>query len=138
MIVSILRQGDFLIASIHEALDDAEFVQFQQDVLAKISEQRAQGVIIDLAALDVLDSYGSWSLRNLAHMARLRGAQTVIVGIRPEIARSVVELGMKLDITTALDLEAGLDHLEAVTHGHRTGRSTVGVLGPRTPIRRYN
>ncbi len=128
MLVSILRQGDFLIASIHTALDDTELVRFQKDVIAQVGEYRSSGVIVDVAALDVIDSFGSLSLRNLAHIARLRGATTVIVGISPEVAFSIVELGMDLDVPTALDLEQGLQHLEMVTTGHRTGRSNVGVL----------
>ena len=129
MFVSILQQGDFLIASIHAALDDSELMRFQKDVMAEIANHRAKGVIIDVAALDVLDSFGSWSLRNLVHMARLRGATTVIVGIQPEVAFSIVELGMELDVTTALDLENGLEYLESVTTGHRAWKSMLGVLG---------
>jgi rsbT antagonist protein RsbS len=129
MFVSILRQGDFLIASIHTALDDSELVRFQSDVIDQIGTHRARGVIIDVAALDVLDSFGSRSLRNLAHMARLRGAVTVIVGIAPEVAFSIVELGMHLDIKTALDLEQGLALLEAATDGRRAGGSALDVLG---------
>ena len=129
MFVSILRQGDFLLASIHAALDDAELVRFQQDVLAQIGANRARGVIIDVAAVDVLDSYGSWALRNLVHMARLRGAETVLVGISPDVARAIVELGMHLDITTELDLENGLQHLERVTGGRRAGGAAIGTLG---------
>jgi rsbT antagonist protein RsbS len=128
MFVSILRQGDFLIASIHAALDDAELVRFQQDVMDRIGEHRAQGVIIDLAALDVLDSFGSSCLRDLAEMARLRGATTVIVGIQPDVAFSIIKLGMTIDISTALDLEEGLDHLETVTSGRRTGTATLRAL----------
>jgi rsbT antagonist protein RsbS len=121
MLVSIQRQGDFLIASIHAALDDDELLQFQKDVLTQIGTHRAKGVILDVAALDVLDSFGSWTLRNLVHMARLRGAETVIVGVKPDVALAVVDLGMELDVTTALDLESGLEHLESVT----TGRSAA-------------
>jgi rsbT antagonist protein RsbS len=128
MNVSILRQGDFLIASIHTALDDSELVRFQSDLVAQIGSVRARGVIIDVAALDVLDSFGSRSLRNLAHMARLRGAATVIVGITPEVAFSIVELGMDLDIQTALDLEQGLALLEAITAGSRSDGSSIEVL----------
>lgn len=133
MFVSILRQGDFLIASIHAALDDAELMRFQEDLVDQIGERRATGVIIDVAALDVLDSYASKALRDLAHMARLRGAATVIVGIQPDVAFAVVRLGMDLDIQSALDLEQGLTYLESVTPGHRTGQSTLGVLGERGP-----
>jgi rsbT antagonist protein RsbS len=125
MFVSILRQGDFLIASIHAALDDTELVQFQTDVIAQIGALRARGVIIDIAALDVLDSFGSTCLRDLAQMARLRGAVTVIVGIQPEVAFAIVKLGMTIDIHTALDLEEGLAFLETVTTGIRTGKSTL-------------
>lgn len=128
MFVSILRQGDFLIASIHAALDDTELMRFQADLVDQIGVYRAQGVVIDIAALDVLDSFASKSLRDLAYMARLRGATTVIVGIQPDVAFAVVQLGMHLDIHTALDLEEGLAFLEHVTAGHRAGQSTLGVL----------
>ena len=133
MFVSILRQGDFLIASIHAALDDAELLRFQEDLVDQIGRERAQGIVIDVAALDVLDSYGSKALRDLAHMARLRGARTVIVGIQPDVAFAVVRLGMDLDVHSALDLEQGLTYLESVTSGHRTGQSTLGVLGEQRP-----
>ncbi|MBA3399580.1 MAG: STAS domain-containing protein [Acidimicrobiia bacterium] len=129
MLVSILRQGDFLIASIHTALDDTELLRFQQDVVTQIGTHRSRGVIIDVAALDVLDSYGSLSLRNLAHIARLRGAVTVLVGIQPDVAFAIVQLGMAVDVHTALDLEEGLALLEQLTAGNRRGRSTLDVLG---------
>ena len=128
MLVSVLRQGDFLIASIHTALDDEEMVRFQQDVVARIGSERSRGIIIDVAALDVLDSFGSRCLRNLAHMARLRGAETVIVGIQPAVAFAMVQLGTDLEIHTALDLEEGLERLEELTSGGRVGRSSMGVL----------
>ena len=128
MLVSVLRQGDFLIASIHTALDDEEMVRFQRDVVARIGRNRSRGIIIDVAALDVLDSFGSRCLRNLAHMARLRGAETVIVGIQPDVAFAMVELGTNLEIHTALDLEEGLELLEELTNGGRVGRSSMGVL----------
>ena len=107
MLVSILRQGDFLIASIHTALDDTELLRFQQDVVAQIGKNRSRGVIVDVAALDVLDSYGSLTLRNLAHISRLRGAVTVIVGIQPDVAFAIVQLGMNVDLHTALVPEPG-------------------------------
>ena len=128
MFVSILRQGDFLIASIHAALDDTELIQFQTDVIAQIGALRARGVILDIAALDVLDSFGSSCLRDLAQMARLRGATTVIVGIQPDVAFAIVKLGMTIDIHTALDLEEGLAYLESVTSGIRTGKSSLVAM----------
>ena len=111
-LVSILRQGDNLIASIHTALDDSEMVRFQRNLIDQIGQDRARGVIIDVAALDVLDSFGARTLRTLAEMARLRGAETVIVGIQPDVAFSMVQLGLGTGtVHTALDLEEGLAYL---------------------------
>lgn len=113
-LVSILRQGSFLIASIHVALDDSEMIRFQHDLINRIGQHRSRGVIIDVAALDVLDSFGSRTLRNIAEMARLRGALTVIVGIQPEVAFAMVVLGMGTgSVHTALDLEEGLAYLNS-------------------------
>jgi rsbT antagonist protein RsbS len=113
--VSILSQGSYLIASIHTALDDGQLVRFQRDLIERIGAQRARGVVIDVAALDVLDSFGSRTLRDIARMSRLRGAETVIVGIAPELAVSMVRLGLHLELPTALDLEEGLAYLRSVT-----------------------
>ena len=118
---SILRQGDTLVASVHTALDDSQMVRFQEDLVRQIGEHRARGVIIDVAALDVIDSFASRTLRALAEMARLRGAVTVIVGIQPDVAMSMVLLGMGMGaVSTALDLEEGLGYLaELTTSSHR-------------------
>jgi rsbT antagonist protein RsbS len=120
-LVSILRQGSYLVASIHTALDDSQMVRFQADLVDQIGRHRARGVIIDVAALDVLDSFGSRTLRTIAEMARLRGALTVIVGIQPDVAFAMVALGMSTaDVATALDLEEGLAYLnERVGRGGR-------------------
>ena len=116
-LVSILRQGDTLVASVNTALDDSEMLRFQADLVRQIGEHRARGVIIDVAALDVLDSFGSRTLRAIAEMARLRGATTVVVGIQPDVAYAMVRLGMDMgSIATALDLEEGLAHLARVRH----------------------
>jgi rsbT antagonist protein RsbS len=113
--VSILSQGSYLIASIHTALDDGQLLRFQRDLIERIGSQRARGVVIDVAALDVLDSFGSRTLRDIARMSRLRGAETVIVGIAPELAVSMVRLGLRLEMPTALDLEEGLAYLRSMT-----------------------
>ena len=114
--VSILRQGRYLVASIHTALDDTQMVRFRHDLIDAIGHQRARGVIIDVAALDVLDSFGSRTLHDIAEMARLRGARTVIVGIQPDVAFAMVRLGMGTGtIPTALDLEEGLAFLDGGT-----------------------
>ena len=114
--VSILRQGPYLVASIHTALDDTQMVRFRHDLIDAVGHQRARGVIIDVAALDVLDSFGSRTLHDIAEMARLRGARTVIVGIQPDVAFAMVRLGMGTGtIPTALDLEEGLAFLDGAT-----------------------
>ena len=117
-LVSILRQGTYLVASIHTALDDSQMVRFQADLVDQIGRHRARGVIIDVAALDVLDSFGSHTLRKIAEMARLRGALTVIVGIQPDVAFAMVQLGLGPGtVPTALDLEEGLAHLDTLVGG---------------------
>jgi rsbT antagonist protein RsbS len=106
---SILRQGHYLIASIHTALDDSQLMRFQEDLVRRIGRDRAKGVVVDVAALDVLDSYASRTLRDIGEMARLRGAAMVVVGIQPEVALAMVRLGMDTGaVVTALDLEEGI------------------------------
>ena len=120
-LVSILRQGKYLIASIHTALDDSEMIRFRDDLIEQIGSHRSRGVIIDVAALDVLDSFGSNTLRSIAEMSRLRGADTVIVGIQPDVAIAMVMLGMDTTgIPTALDLEEGLVLLDQRGHERRS------------------
>jgi rsbT antagonist protein RsbS len=113
-LVSILRQGSYLIASVHTALDDTQMVRFREDLIDQIGRCRSTGVIIDVAALDVLDSFAACTLAELAYMAQLRGARTVVVGIAPDVAMTLVRLGVRLPLTqTALDLEEGLEWLGA-------------------------
>ena len=120
-LVSILRQGSYLIASINTALDDSQMLRFQEDLISQIGQHRSRGVVIDVAALDVLDSFGSRTLRNIAEMARLRGALTVIVGIQPDVAFAMVLLGMDTGtVHTALDLEEGLTYLATRAAPHPT------------------
>ncbi|HWL62079.1 MAG TPA: STAS domain-containing protein [Steroidobacteraceae bacterium] len=112
--VPILKEGDVLIASIQSALTDVDLVGLRDALVKQVSIHRTRGVIVDVTALDVVDSFASRTLRDLAHMIRLRGAKTVIVGIQPEVAFAMVQLGLTLeDIPTALDLEEGLSFLGA-------------------------
>jgi rsbT antagonist protein RsbS len=113
MRVPILKQGDYLIASVQSSLSDKELLQLRDDLVAKVSQVRAQGVIIDVNVLDVMDSFATRILRDIAHMIKLRGAPTVVVGIQPDVALSMVQLGLSLGhIETALDLEEGLTLLD--------------------------
>ena len=113
MAVPILKQGPYLIATIQSALTDTDLVQLRDALVGKVGSYRSRGVIVDVTALDVLDSFASRTLRDLAHMIRLRGAETVIVGIQPEVAFTMVRLGLTLEgVATALDLEEGLFYLD--------------------------
>ncbi len=121
-LVSILRQGSYLVASVHTALDDTEMIRFRNDLVEQIGRYRSTGVIIDVAALDVLDSFGFTTLRSIAEMARLRGAETVIVGIQPDVALAMVQLGMGTgSVATSLDLEEGLEYLDRSATQARLG-----------------
>jgi len=118
MRVPILRQRSFLIASIQSAVSDSDMVQLQDELPKMVKKTRASGVVVDVTALDVMDSFASRSLRAIAHMVKLCGAETVIVGIQPEVAFAMVQLGMTLQgIATALDLDEGLEFLECRTRG---------------------
>jgi len=113
MQVPILKQGPYLIASIQAALSDADLMQLRDALVKQVSTFRSRGVIVDVTVLDVMDSFASRTLRDLVHMIRLRGAETVIVGIQPEVAFAMVQLGLTLEgVATALDLEEGLAFLD--------------------------
>jgi len=114
MQVPILKQGDSLIASVQSVLSDADLLQLRDDLAERVGKFRSRGVIIDVTVLDVIDSFATRTLRAVAHMLKLRGAETVIVGIQPEVAFAMVQLGLSLEgVGTALDLEEGLAYLES-------------------------
>lgn len=120
MPIPILKQGDILVASIVAALTDRDLLQLKDELSDKIGRLRARGVVIDVTALDVLDSFATRMLRGIAHTAKLRGAEAVIVGIQPDVAFAMVQLGLSLDgVETALDLEEGLAHVRRVTQRSR-------------------
>jgi rsbT antagonist protein RsbS len=118
MPVPILKQGDVLIASIQSDLSDHDLVQLRDGVAEKVGRFKSLGVIVDVSMLDVMDSFATRMLSTIADTTRLRGAETVIVGIQPEVAVAMVQLGLTLDgIPTALDLEEGLELLKASIRG---------------------
>jgi rsbT antagonist protein RsbS len=111
--VPILKQGEVLIASIQAALTDTDVIRLADDIIEQVGRYRSRGIVVDVTALEVMDSFVSRSLRGIAHMARLRGAETVLVGIQPEVAYAMVQLGMSMeDVNTALDLEEGMLFLQ--------------------------
>lgn len=118
MAIPVLKQGDILVASIQAELGDRDLIQLRDDLVAKVGRHRSRGVVVDVTALDVLDSFAVRTLRGIAHVTQLRGAMTVVVGIQPEVAFAMVQLGLRLDgIETALDLEEGMDILASRLSG---------------------
>jgi rsbT antagonist protein RsbS len=114
MAIPILKQGDVLIASLQAAPTDQELIQLKDELAERIGRLRSSGVVIDVSALDVMDSFATRTLRGIAQATKLRGADTVVVGIQPEVAFAMVQLGLTLDgIATALDLEEGCEQLRA-------------------------
>jgi rsbT antagonist protein RsbS len=127
MPVPILKQGAILITTVQAALSDSDAERLRYDLMDRVSEFRAQGIIVDVTAIDVMDSFAARSLRTIAHMTRLRGADTVIVGLQPEVAFAMVQLGLAFDdMNTALDLEEGLTWLN---RERGVGKSTIGRDG---------
>lgn len=107
--IPILRQGSTLIASIQEDLSDSDILLLQNRILDDVIKSGARGVVVDVSAVEVLDSFGTRTLSEIAAAVRLRGARMAIVGIQPEVALSMVLLGLTLqDVPTALDLDRGI------------------------------
>jgi rsbT antagonist protein RsbS len=118
MSVAILRQGDYLIASIRSDLSDAQLLAFRDDLAERVWAQRIKGIIVDVAALDVIDSFIARSLRSIAETARMRGAATVIVGIKPDVAIAMVQFNLNLDALRAvLDLDEAVTLLDRLATG---------------------
>jgi rsbT antagonist protein RsbS len=113
MAIPILKQGEVLIASLQADPTDNDLIQLKDELAERIGRLRSIGVVIDVSGLDVMDSFATRTLRGIAQTTRLRGADTVIVGIQPEVAFAMVQLGLTLDgIATALDLEEGCARLQ--------------------------
>lgn len=122
--IPILKIENFLIASIQVALHDMQAVQFKDAVLQRIHESKAKGVIIDLTATDVLDSFVGRLISDIAAMARLMGTTVVITGLQPAVAITLVELGLELPgIETALNLEKGIAKLRKITESKADGNA---------------
>ena len=120
MIVPILKIGENLIVSIQVPLTDQQMRRFQKEVLEKIERSEVSGIVIDITAMDVVDSYMARILSEIAVNAELMGTRAVIVGMRPEVALTLVQMGRGLaGLATALNLEHGLKKLESFTSSRR-------------------
>ncbi len=114
MSIPVLKQGSYLIASIQSAPTDSDWNELKRTLAQRVGSLRSRGVIVDVTVLDVMDSFAARTLREIAQIVKLRGAEPVIVGIQPDVAFSMVQLGLTLgDVETALDLEEGMALLNA-------------------------
>lgn len=120
----ILKQGEYLIATLQSALTDEDLDRLRYSLVEQVGHYRSKGVIVDVTSMDLMDSFATRTLRDMAHMVRLRGAQTVIVGVQPDVAFAMVQLGLSLEgVAIALDLEEGLAYLDQHMESRRdTGR----------------
>ena len=113
MSVAILRKGDYIIASIQSDLSDTEVRALRDDLIERVRRFRACGIVVEVSALDVIDSFIARALRSITVAARLRGARTVIVGIQPDVAVAMVQFRLNLEpLRTALDLDGALALLD--------------------------
>jgi rsbT antagonist protein RsbS len=111
--VAILHHGEYVIASIQSDLSDREVMALRDDLANRVGERRARGLIVDVAALDVIDSFVARALRTIAETTQMRGAETVIVGIQPDVAIAMVQFRLNLEpLRAALDLDEGIQILD--------------------------
>jgi rsbT antagonist protein RsbS len=111
--IPILRLGDVLVATVQGASSDGDLRALHAALLGQIARLRPRGVVVDVTALDVVDSFACRTLSQLAQVIKLRGARTVVVGLQPEVAMSMVQMGLTLgEVPTALDLEDGVACLD--------------------------
>jgi rsbT antagonist protein RsbS len=115
--IPILRMGEFLLVTIQVDMHDRLAIALQDDLTTRISETSARGVLIDISSLDMVDSFIGRMLGNIAAMSRVLDAETVVVGMRPAVAITLVELGMSLQgVRTALNVDAGMELLRTSVH----------------------
>jgi rsbT antagonist protein RsbS len=118
--IPILKLGDFLLVSVQVDMHDRLAMTLQDDLTARIVKDSARGVLIDISSLEIVDSFIGRMLGNIAAMARVLDAETVVVGMQPAVAITLVELGLSLQgVRTALNIEKGMDLL-------RTARAQEG------------
>jgi rsbT antagonist protein RsbS len=119
--VAIFQQGDYLIASIQSDLTDSQVLALRDDLAERVGRHRARGIVVDVTAMDVIDSFVARSLRSIAVTAKLRGADTVVVGIRPDVAIAMVQFDLNLEpLRAALDLDEAIAFLDELAR--RNGR----------------
>lgn len=118
--VPILKLGRYLVAAVEDELTDSGWGRFRDDVVRRAAEHRSRGVVIDIGGMEVMDSYATRVLDGIAKVLRLRGAETVVIGVQPGVAFAMAQLGLRLESAgTALDLDHGVIELDRrVGHAH--------------------
>ena len=125
--IPILRMGNFLLVTIQVDMHDKLALTLQDDLTNRISEVNAKGVLIDISSLEIVDSFIGRTLANIASMARVLDAETVVVGMQPAVAITLVELGMSLPgIRTALNVESGMEFLRETVAAHEGSEDAIG------------
>ncbi|MFN7973059.1 MAG: STAS domain-containing protein [Acidobacteriota bacterium] len=120
MKVPILRIKKLLLTSVQMELSDRDALEFQDDVLRMVAQTEAEGIVIDITGLEVVDSFMARVLNETAAMVRLLGAEAVVCGMRPAVAMTLVEMGREMvDVATALNLELGLEKLQKLVDARR-------------------
>ncbi|MBV9145523.1 MAG: STAS domain-containing protein [Acidobacteria bacterium] len=118
--IPILRMGNFLLVTIQVDMHDQLAMTLQDDLTNAIANHGSRGVLIDISSLEIVDSFIGRMLANISGMARILDAQTVLVGMQPAVAITLVELGMSMPgVKTALNVEAGMDLLRELVSAHR-------------------
>ena len=121
--IPILRMGEFLLVTIQVDMHDRLAMTLQEDLTTRINETGARGVLIDISSLEIVDSFIGRMLGNIAAMSRVLDAQTVVVGMQPAVAITLVELGMSLPgVRTALNVDAGMELLKVSLNDHKAPR----------------
>ena len=125
--IPILRMGNYLLVTIQVDMHDKLALTLQDDLTNRISEVNAKGVLIDISSLEIVDSFIGRTLANIASMARILDAETVVVGMQPAVAITLVELGMSLPgIRTALNVESGMEYLRETVAAHEGSDDAIG------------
>ena len=125
--IPILKMGEYLLVTVQVDMHDQLAMTLQDDLTERIVGARARGVLIDISALDMVDSFIGRMLGNIASMSRILDAETVVVGMRPAVAITLVELGLTLTgVRTALNVEAGMQLLRDRIENGQNGRRLTG------------
>ena len=129
--IPILKMGDYLLVTVQVDMHDRLATTLQEDLADRIVKVRARAVLIDISALEVVDSFIGRMLGSIAAIARVLDAQTVVVGMRPAVAITLVELGLALPgVRTALNVEKGMEILRRSLHEHGNGNAGEPVQEP--------